>query len=95
MKVTRAFLINPVYRSLSEFTRTQSIAVVELFFEIIKARLEKGEDVLISGFGKFCVTDKTARRGRNPQTGNALMLDARRVVVFKPSGKLRQKVNLG
>jgi len=95
MKVTRAFLINQVYRSLSEFTRAQSIAALELFFEIIKARLEKGEDVLISWFGKFCVTDKTARRGRNPQTGNALMLDARRVVVFKPSGKLRQKVNLG
>jgi integration host factor subunit alpha len=57
------------------------------------ASLENGEDVLLSGFGKFNVKAKSARKGRNPQTGEILMLEARRVVTFKPSGKLREKVN--
>jgi integration host factor subunit alpha len=55
--------------------------------------LEDGEDVLISGFGKFCVKDKSKRRGRNPQTGEDLMLDARKVVSFRCSGVLRDKTN--
>jgi integration host factor subunit alpha len=61
--------------------------------EIIKSTLESGEDVLISGFGKFEVKEKNARRGRNPQTGSDLMLGARRVVIFKCSGVLREKMN--
>ncbi len=61
--------------------------------EIIKRPLDSGEDVLISGFGKFIVKDKSERRGRDPQTGNDLMLGSRRVVIFKCSGVLRDKIN--
>jgi integration host factor subunit alpha len=68
--------------------------VVEALLEIMKKTLESGEDVLISGFGKFCVKEKSDRRGRNPQIGNELMLEARRVVVFKCSSVLREKLNV-
>ena len=63
--------------------------------ETIKKTLENGEDVLISGFGKFLVKEKNERRGRNPATGNNLILDARRLVTFKCSGNLREKINGG
>jgi integration host factor subunit alpha len=59
----------------------------------MKTTLENGEDMLISGFGKFCVKDKRERRGRNPQTGEDLMLGSRRVVIFKCSKVLREKIN--
>jgi len=74
-------------------TKAQAREAVETILRIIKSSLENGEDVLLSKFGKFNVQDKNARRGRNPQTGESVMLAARRVVTFKPSGKLRQKVN--
>jgi len=61
--------------------------------EIIKNTLENGQDVLISGFGKFCVKEKNSRRGRNPQTGKDLTLEARRVVTFKCSSALKDKIN--
>jgi integration host factor subunit alpha len=75
------------------FTKKQSVDLVEALIEIIKFSLEKGEDVLISGFGKFCVKRKNQRRGRNPATGEDLMLRERRVISFKCSGKLRNKIN--
>lgn len=75
------------------FTQKKSTEVVESLLEIIKSCLEGGEDVLVSGFGKFCVKDKRPRRGRNPATGEDLMLDRRKVVTFKCSGKLREKIN--
>jgi integration host factor subunit alpha len=75
------------------FTKKQSIDLVETLIEIIKNHLEKGEDVLISGFGKFCVKKKRERRGRNPATGEDLMLRERQVITFKCSGKLRSKIN--
>jgi integration host factor subunit alpha len=71
----------------------KSVNTVETLIEIIKRGLENGDDVLISGFGKFCVRKKRPRRGRNPATGAELMLDARKVVTFKCSGKLREKIN--
>ena len=71
----------------------QTIEIVETLLEIIKSRLSSGEDVLISGFGKFCVHKKRERRGRNPATGEDMMLEARRVVTFKCSGKLRDKIS--
>jgi len=77
------------------FTKSQSIQVTECLLEQIKASLETGDDVLVSGFGKFCVKDKNARKGRNPATGEDVMLEPRRVVTFKCSGKLRKKVNGG
>jgi len=75
------------------FSKKKSVDVIEALLEIIKHRLEEGEDVLISGFGKFCVMEKKARRGRNPATGSDLVLRARRIVTFKCSGKLRNKIN--
>jgi integration host factor subunit alpha len=75
------------------FTKKQSVEIIESLLEIIKSTLEKSEDVLISGFGKFCVKEKKKRRGRNPATGADLMLKERKVVTFKCSGKLRNKIN--
>ncbi|MBW1725126.1 MAG: integration host factor subunit alpha [Deltaproteobacteria bacterium] len=75
------------------FTKKKSVEIIESFLEIIKSALEKNEDVLISGFGKFCVKQKKQRRGRNPATGDDLMLKERKVVTFKCSGKLRDKIN--
>jgi integration host factor subunit alpha len=75
------------------FTKKKSVDVVEILLETIKNTLEKSEDVLISGFGKFCVKEKRQRRGRNPATGQDLMLRPRKVVTFKCSGKLRNKIN--
>lgn len=93
MSVTKADLINQVYASHPGLSRVQSRAAVEFFLKSIKASLENGKDVLLSGFGKFNIKYKSARRGRNPQTGDSLMLEARRVVVFKWSGELRKAVN--
>ena len=75
--------------------RNESVEITETLLEIIKSSLASGEDVLMSGFGKFCVKEKAIRKGRNPATGNTLMLPARRVVTFKCSGRLRVKVNGG
>ena len=74
-------------------TKKKSVEVIENLLEIIKRSLESSEDVLISGFGKFCVKNKAKRRGRNPATGEDLMLRDRRVVTFKCSGKLRNKID--
>ena len=74
-------------------TKKKSVEVIESLLEIIKRSLESSEDVLISGFGKFCVKDKAERRGRNPATGEDLMLRGRKVVTFKCSGKLRHKID--
>jgi len=75
------------------FTKKKSVDLIESLLEIIKSALETSEDVLISGFGKFCVKQKSERRGRNPATGQDLILRERRVVTFKCSGKLRTKIN--
>ena len=75
------------------FTKKKSIDIIEGLLEIIKSTLENEDDVLISGFGKFCVKNKNKRRGRNPATGNDLILRERKVVTFKCSGKLRNKIN--
>ena len=74
-------------------SKPESGQIVESFFDIIKGTLANGEDLLINGFGKFCVRQKNARRGRNPQTKEALMLKARKVLVFKASGVLRGRMN--
>ena len=92
MPITKADMINSIYNNL-DLQKQESRIIVESLLEIIKHTLESGEDVLISGFGKFCVRDKTKRRGRNPQTGNSLMLDSRRVVTFKCSRILRANLN--
>ncbi len=75
------------------FTKKKSVDIVESLLEIMKSTLEQGDDILISGFGKFCVKKKNKRRGRNPATGSDLILRERKVVTFKCSGKLRNKIN--
>jgi len=75
------------------FTKKKSVEIIETLLDVIKKNLESGEDVLISGFGKFCVKHKNQRRGRNPATGDDLILKERKVVTFKCSGKLRNKLN--
>ena len=92
MALTKEKLINNIYHQVG-LSKSHSRLVVETLFETLKQTLEKGEDLLISGFGKFVVKEKSARRGRNPQTTEDLQLRARRVVVFKTSGVLRNKIN--
>jgi len=75
------------------FTNKKSAETVEIILEIIKSNLASGQDVMISGFGKFCVKEKRERRGRNPETGEDMMLAPRRVVTFRCSRKLRDKIN--
>ena len=75
------------------FSKTKSIETVEALIELIKATLESGENVLVSGFGKFCVQQKRQRRGRNPATGHAMLLKPRKVVTFRCSGKLRDMIS--
>jgi integration host factor subunit alpha len=67
--------------------------LIETLIELIKSNLASGEDVLVSGFGKFCVKKKGERRGRNPATGGDIILAPRQVVTFKCSGQLRDKIN--
>jgi integration host factor subunit alpha len=90
--LTKAHLIN-VISEKNGFTKKKSTETVETILKIIKFTLASREDVLISGFGKFCVKEKRERRGRNPSTGETMMLSPRRVVTFKCSGKLKKKVN--
>jgi len=90
--LTKEKIINSIYHQVG-LSKSQSRNVVERLLEIIKQSLENNEDLLISGFGKFVVKEKAARRGRNPQTTEDLQLRARRVVVFKTSGVLRDKIN--
>ncbi len=75
------------------FTRKKSAETVETLLEIIKRTLGSGDDVLISGFGKFCVQEKKERKGRNPATGEDMMLESRKIVTFRCSGKLRERIN--
>jgi integration host factor subunit alpha len=92
MALTKAQIVEMIAEQ-NGFAKNKNIELVENLLEIIKRTLENGEDVRVSGFGKFCVKNKGKRRGRNPATGSDLMLSARKVVTFKCSGKLREKVN--
>ncbi len=92
MTLTKAHIAKTIHDRL-DFTNDRSAQLVDSLLEILKKTLENGEDVLISGFGKFCVREKRERRGRNPATGEDLMLPPRRVIVFISSGVLRDKVN--
>ena len=93
MTLTKADIVQKVYQHHENMTKQQAIDAVEAFLRLSKNSLISGSDLLLSGFGKFNVRDKSERRGRNPQTGDELTLDARRVVTFKPSGILRDLVN--
>jgi integration host factor subunit alpha len=93
MTLTKNDLIKALAAKQNGYPVNQTVEIVETLLEIIKSKLTSGEDVLISGFGKFCVRNKRERRGRNPMTGEAMILAPRRVVTFKCSGKLRNKIN--
>jgi len=90
--ITKAHLIDAIAEA-NGFPRRKASETVETLLALIKSTLESGEDILISGFGKFCVKDKKERRGRNPATGGDMMLATRKVVTFKCSGKLRDRIN--
>ncbi|MGD8703660.1 MAG: integration host factor subunit alpha [Desulfosarcina sp.] len=94
MALTKSDIIEKIYSDLG-LTKKQSVNAIESLLEPIKTSLESGDDVLVSGFGKFCVHERKEKRGRNPATGEKLMLPPRRGVTFKCSGILRKKVNKG
>jgi integration host factor subunit alpha len=92
MTLTKAQIVESV-QNQTGLPKNKSSEIVETLLEIIKRTLASDEDVLVSGFGKFCVNEKTERKGRNPATGEDMMLAPRKVVTFKCSGKLRDRIN--
>jgi integration host factor subunit alpha len=90
--ITKAHIVERIFGQ-KIFTKAESTQVIETLFEIIRQTLEQGEEILISGFGKFSVNEKHQRRGRNPQSGEPILLPPRKVVTFKCSAKLREKIN--
>ena len=92
MTLTKVHIVKAVSEQIG-YTKKQSINTTEILLELIKRSLESGEDVLISRFGKICVKEKHERRGRNPATGEDMMLEPRMVVTFNCSRKLRDRIN--
>ena len=92
MALTKTNIVDQVQERIG-YSRKRSSDLVENLIEIIKDTIGVGEDVLVSGFGKFCVKEKGSRKGRNPATGNDMMLEQRKVVTFKCSSVLRDKIN--
>lgn len=92
MTLTKADIVEKIYLKMG-FPKAKSSQIIEALIESIKDCLTSGDDVMVSGFGKFCVKEKHARKGRNPATGESALLPARRVVTFKCSGCLRDRVN--
>ena len=93
MTLTKDKLIIQIQNQIN-LTKPESRQLIEQLLEIMKTTLANGEDVLISGFGKFSVRNKRARRGRNPQTKERIILQERKVLVFKNSGILKDKINI-
>ncbi|MFA4834429.1 MAG: integration host factor subunit alpha [Patescibacteria group bacterium] len=94
MSLTKIDIIESIYEQFG-IPKKDCFRIVESLFDIIKDDLDKWNSVMISGFGKWTVKAKKKRKGRNPQTGADLTIDARRVVKFKPSNVLRDAVNSG
>lgn len=92
MSLTKVRIVESI-QNQTGFSKNKSLEIVENLLEIIKKTLASGENVLVSGFGKFCVNEKKERKGRNPSTGDAMMLAPRKVVTFKCSGNLRDRIN--
>jgi integration host factor subunit alpha len=92
MTLTKVQLVDSIYKE-TNLSRKKSLVLVDSLLEIIKQTLENGEDILISGFGKFCIKEKQARKGRNPATGDDMMLAPRKVVTFRCSPMLRKIIN--
>ena len=92
MTLTKDLIIDSIFKN-TDLMKPDAAQTFQSLIEIMKQSLGSGEDILISGFGKLCVKEKKERKGRNPATGKGLMLGARRVVTFKCSGLLRDKIN--
>jgi integration host factor subunit alpha len=92
--MTKNDIIDRVYDKIG-FSKKEASDVVESIFELMKSRLERGEKVKISGFGNFVVNEKRPRRGRNPQTGEEIVISGRRVLTFKSSQVLKKSMNPG
>ena len=92
MALTKIEVVNMLNEQIG-FSKVECIRIVESFFDIIKSELDKGNPVMISGFGKWTVKAKRERKGRNPQTGEDLSIRARKVVTFRPSPVLRDELN--
>ena len=92
MTLTKAEIAEQVHHQLGR-NKQESARMVEALFEIIKGSLEEGRDVMISSFGKFSIRKRGERIGRNPLSGDPIMLPTKKVVTFKCSGKLREKIN--
>ncbi|MDB9786763.1 integration host factor subunit alpha [Bacteriovoracaceae bacterium] len=89
--LTKSEIIARIYKEVG-FSKKEAAEIVDFIFKIIKDTLARGEKVKISGFGNFSIRDKATRVGRNPQTGNAMDISARRVLTFKPSQVLKEDV---
>ena len=92
MTCTKSTLIEKISETFNQ-NPSESKEVIESLIEIIKSTLASGEDIMISGFGKFQVIEKSPRKGRNPATGDSMILNKRRVVTFKCAGKLKNRIN--
>jgi integration host factor subunit alpha len=91
--MTKADIVQAVYTKLGGFSKKESADLVDLVFETMKETLGRGEKIKISGFGNFVLRDKRQRQGRNPQTGDPIVITARRVLNFKASQLLKQELN--
>lgn len=91
MSLTKADIVERIYKEAG-FSKKEATELVELVFQVIKDTLSRGEKVKISGFGNFTIKDKNSRRGRNPQTGEAMEITARRVLNFRPSQVLKEDI---
>ena len=93
MALTKIDIVDSIADQIG-YSKNLSFQILETLLEIMKKTLESGDDVLVSGFGKFCVKEKRERKGRNPATGEDVMLKPRKVVTFRCSGTLwREKLN--
>jgi len=90
--MTKAEIIARIYEKVG-FSKKEATDVVEATFEVVKGCLENGEKVKISGFGNFVVNSKRPRKGRNPQTGEEIIIVGRKVLTFKPSHILKKSLN--
>jgi integration host factor subunit alpha len=92
MAITKSTIVDAISDRF-KISTTEAKEVLETLLETMKSTLASGEDLMISGFGRFQVNDKAPRKGRNPASGEDMTLDKRRVVTFKCSGKLRDQIN--
>ena len=92
MAVTKITIIEKISEK-NNLSPSEAKDALETLLEIMKSTLASGEDIMISGFGKFQVNEKSPRKGRNPATGGTMVLNKRRIVTFKCAGVLRDKVN--